>query len=224
MRSIGFSQLRAYLLALVCAATAALATAQPTPGGSAPLRELLNSERIEATFGSYAIDVLEASPQLRVSSLQSLQTSGPVCRTFAVVRYPDAIAPALADAHAAIANGGSIGAVFTASGWTVTKTHLYYGVLSAGSRAARLMAIPTGTALAAHVYLLEVVKDGGKFPYATIAELHHPDYLTVEALRRIYGPADAAGNEPLLAAMLETATVEAAEQAAEQASGSAQAP
>lgn len=225
MRTLSYPRLAVLWLALVVGASAAAqrataqpasaepASAQPAPaqpaGGSAPARELLNSERIEATFGSYAIEVLEASPDLRVSSLQSLEASGAVCRTFAVVRYPDAIAPDVAAEHAAIVSGGSIGAVFTANGWTVTKTHLHYGPMPAGPRAAQLMVIPPGTAVAAHVYLLEVVKDGRKFPYAAIAELHHPDYLTVDALPRIYGPAAASGNEALLTAMLETAAREA---------------
>lgn len=209
MRRFGLPGFGAYYVALICAAVVVTtATAQLAPGGSAPSRELLNSERIQAAFGSYAIEVLETTALLRVSSLQSLETGGPICRTFAVVRYPDAIDPALADEHGAIVSGGSIGAVFAASGWTIRKTHLHYGTMPAGSRAARLMAQAPGTAVAVHVYLFEVAKDGRSFPYATIAELHHPEYLTEDALRATYGPADATGKELLLAAMLETAAEE----------------
>jgi hypothetical protein len=187
------------------------ALAQTAPVGSAAARELLNSERIEATFGSYGIEVLESSPAVRVSNLYSRGASEPTCRTFAVVRYPDAVARGLERDHATIVAGGSIGAVFTASGWRVLKTHLHYGEMRAGARAATLMGVAAGTPLATHVYLLEVEKGGSKVAYATIAELHHPDYLAVGALEPIYGNADATGNESLLATMLEMAARKAAQ-------------
>jgi hypothetical protein len=41
-----------------------------------------------------------------------------------------------------------------------------------------------------HIYALDVAKDGRTLPYAALAEIHHPDYLTRAELVTIYGPAD----------------------------------
>lgn len=150
-------------------------------------RELLNSERIEHAFGSYAIAVLESTAQLRVSNLYSTEARGPICRTFAVVRYPPEVDPAFAAEHAAILAGGSIGAVFAKAGWRVEKTHEYYGELDAGAKVAALMGVPPQTRLATHVYALDVAKDDRRLRYAMLVEIHHPDYLTKDALETIYG-------------------------------------
>jgi hypothetical protein len=160
--------------------------------------QLLNSERIEQRFGSYGIDVLESDGKLRVSSLYSLENGRKVCRTFAVVLYPSEVDPRYADAHAAILAGGSIGAVFKQRGWSVTKKNLYFGTLAPTPRVAALMRDDSGRPLAVHVYGLYVTKGDATLPYATIAEVHHADYLTLAELRDIYGgpdpvPAEAAG-------------------------------
>jgi hypothetical protein len=150
--------------------------------------DLLNSQRIEQTFGSYGIAVLESAAGIRVSNLYSTNGTRDVCRTFAVVRYPPIVEPAFAAEHAAILAGGSIGAAFAAAGWDVAKLHGYYGEVKAQGRAAELMSVQAGTRLAAHVYALDVIKDGARFRYATMVEIHHPEYLTVDDLRTIYGP------------------------------------
>ena len=150
--------------------------------------ELLNSERIERVFGSYRIAVLESGAEVRVSNLYSVEGAREICRTFAVVRYPAAVAPAFATEHAAIVAGGSIGAVFAAAGWRVEKTHLHYGTVRAQGHAAALMSLAPGVELAAHVYELTVVKNDARHRYATIVEIHHPDYLQLEDLPEIYGP------------------------------------
>ena len=150
--------------------------------------DLLNSQRIEQTFGSYGITVLESDAALRVSSLHSTEGDDQVCRTFAVVRYPPVVDPAFAAEHAAILAGGSIGAVFAAAGWRVEKTHAHYGQVAAQGRVAALMRIPPGADLAVHDYGFTVIKNEARYRYATIAEIHHPDYLQVDDLRTIYGP------------------------------------
>src|SRR5690606_27059538 len=103
--------------------------------------------------------------------------------------YPDEIHPDAAAEHAEITNGGSIGAVFAAHGWTVTKTHRFYGELEATPRVAAMMRSEPGRRLAMHVYVLTVAKGGTSFDYCAIAEVHHPDYLAFPDLRAIYGPA-----------------------------------
>jgi hypothetical protein len=174
-----------WLVAGLCAASAG-ARAQ-TPAASEPAgRELLNSERIEARFGSYGIEVLESDGRVRVSNLYSGAGDARICRTFAVVRYPEVVDPAFAVEHAAILAGQSIGATFVAHGWTVVKSHRYFGTLPAGKRVDRLMGGVGAMPLAVHVYTLEIERGDERFEYAAIAEVHHPDYLTLADLRRIY--------------------------------------
>lgn len=172
-------------------------------------RELLNSERIASRFGSYGIEVLESSGQVRVSNLYSTQSGDRICRTFAVVLYPASIDPAVAAEHAAIVAGGSIGAVFAAGGWQVRKAHLYYGERDVTPHLATLMGVPAGTRLAEHAYVLDVVKEGRVVEYAALLEIHHPAYLGVAELAEIYGSAAPNGREALLARLLATATAAA---------------
>jgi hypothetical protein len=200
----GFAALRAGDGAAQAAADrAAAATAPPTA------RPLLNSERIAARFGNYGIAVLDSDPRVRVSDLYSEMDGVRTCRTFAVVRYPAALDPALAAEHDEITHGGSIGAVFAAHGWQVVKTNLRYFEIEAPARVASLMRVASGTRLAVHAYELDVVKDGSAFEYALLAEIHHPDYLERDDLRSIYGSADASGREAALADLL-SATLAAA--------------
>jgi hypothetical protein len=187
------------LTPLFIAAIAALALAQTAP------RELLNSERIAAKFGSYGVAVLEQRGAVRVSSLFSGTADEAVCRTFAIVSYSEPIEPALAAEHAAIVAGGSLGAVFAARGWEVRKTHLYYGERAASAKLASLMRIPAGAPLAEHVYVLEVVRDGRAIEYAALVEIHHPDYLTAADLAALYGPADIGSRSEVVAALRATA-------------------
>ena len=167
----------------------ALALAGQTPGQPAG-RELLNSERIAAAFGSYGVEVLEQDEQVRVSNLFSGAGQDKTCRTFAIVRYPLRLDGAVSAEHAEIVAGGSIGAVFAAHGWQVRKTHLSYAERPASARLAQLMRVAVGTTLAEHIYVLDVVKDGPAIEYAVLAEIHHPDYLAVADLAKIYGPVD----------------------------------
>ncbi len=170
-----------------------------------PPRELLNSERIAATFGNYGVTVLEQNPAVRVSTLFSETDEQRTCRTFAIVRYAERIDPSLSTEHAEIVAGGSIGAVFAASGWEVRKTHLYYGERAASPKLASLMHIAAGTPLAEHVYVLDVVKDGRAIDYAALVEIHHPAYLSLANLESIYGVPDTGDRRELLATLLATA-------------------
>jgi hypothetical protein len=170
--------------------------ALPASVADVSARELLNSERIERTFGSYGIEVLESDATIRVSNLYSLEHGERVCRTFAVVRYPAVVDPEFAAEHAAIVAGQSIGATFAAGGWTVVKTHRYFGEVDTTPRLAALMGGVTESRLAMHVYELDIVKDGARYQYAAIAEVHHPDYLDLAEVRGIYGAGVAPPAEP----------------------------
>lgn len=152
--------------------------------------ESLNSERIEERFGSYGIEFLSHASGIRRSSLYSIDGESKICRTYAVVRFVHESAPRVAAAHADILAGGSIGATFKATGWHIGKVTLYVGsiVLERSEHAiSKLMRIEGPAILGAHVYQLVLEKDSQTIDYATIIETHHPDYLSVPELQKLYG-------------------------------------
>lgn len=175
---------------------------------AAVLRPLLNSERIERVFGSYGLEVLESDGQIRLSNLYSLDGGRHICRTFAMVLFPSRIDPLIAAEQAEIAAGGSIGAVFKKAGFTIEKRDRYFGELAADAhreRLRQLMGEAGRRALAVHVYTMWLQKDGRELEYATIAEVHHPDFLRLDDLARIYGSEEIGSHQrrdPAVAALL----------------------
>ena len=164
--------------------------------------EELNSERIERRFGSYGVAVLEQSADLRIANLYSVEDAEPICRTFAIVRFELPVPETLRAPHKEILAGGSIGAVLKDAGWQVSKSHLYLGGYDASadaSRLADLMSLSLPTALAMHVYRLDAVRGNDTIAYATIIELHHPDYLSERSLKALY---DGSPSQPLPSAGL----------------------
>ena len=159
-----------------------------TPNGGAALPPG-NSERIRAKFGSYGIELLENSPALRVSSLYSTHDGVNINRTFAVVAYPETVDPAFAMEHEAIINGESIGIVFKQNGWLIRKDHQYFGEIETPAAHFGLADSQGEGAIhaAIHVYSLSVKKGAIERVYASIAEIHHPGYLSSEDLAWIYG-------------------------------------
>jgi len=152
-------------------------------------RPPLNSERIKQRFGSYGIDVLQDDGKVRISSLYTSQGGRKTTRTLAVVIYPGLIPVQIQREHQAIAAGGSMGAVFIQSGWSVAKENLYFGEIKASPDFDEIYSLMGGigeTNLAVHVYRLLVCRDGSCFAYATLSEVHHPDYLGLADLREIY--------------------------------------
>jgi len=154
---------------------------------------LLNSERIEQTFGSYGIDVLYGDATLRVSRLYSTDDGHKTLRTLALVSWPDTIDATIAGLHERILAGESIGATFKSAGFTVVKDNVYYGLIVVTPRMRQEMRLATDGPAAIHVYDLAVEREGRRVEYARIAELHHPDYLSRADLTRIYGPVASAG-------------------------------
>jgi hypothetical protein len=150
----------------------------------------LNSDMIERRFGSYGVDVLEQTGGRRVSSLYSGSGEQKTTRTYAVV---DFVAPgrrAYADEHAQISAGGSIGETFRRAGWRIDKQHIFIGELDIPQEyrsIAELMKIDLPATLATHHYLFTVTRDERSWNYATITEIHHPEYLTANDLRELYG-------------------------------------
>jgi len=151
--------------------------------------ESLNSERIEHRFGSCGIDVLEHRTGLRRSSLFSVEGDRKICRTLAVVIFEAPQAPDLIAAHAMIIAGQSIGATLKSSGCEIRKSTLYAGTLSlrtTDQAIHRLMQLDGPAKLALHAYRLEVRRGEESFEYATIVEIHHPDYLSPSELKSLY--------------------------------------
>lgn len=150
---------------------------------------LLNSERIEQQFGSYGVDVLASEAGLRRSSLYSVNNNTHVCRTYAVVRFTDEPHTSFGLEHGRVLDGNSLGEEFKSHGWGIHKQTLHIGTFDAQpheSQVSRLMQLSAESMLAIHVYQLLLAKDEQVFEYATIIEAHHPDYLSVEDLLRIY--------------------------------------
>lgn len=151
---------------------------------------MLNSERIEAAYGNYGIEVLRANGNERIANLYSVKDGVRTTRTYAEVRFVTPIDEALRDEHALVVSGQSIGEVFKSHGWTVSKRDLRIGsdLLEPAEREiAALMRIDASREVALHEYALVIGKDGREFEYAVISERHHPGYLTEADLEAIYG-------------------------------------
>jgi hypothetical protein len=150
----------------------------------------LNSERIKQQFGSVGIEVIECSAERRVASLYSLENGARVCRTYADVAFNVSAVPELAVEHALVLAGQSIGAVFKGHGWSITKRHAHIGSVTLtpdDSAILSRMRLEPPQRVALHCYVFEVRKDHSVFDYATIAERHHPRYLSAADLKAIYG-------------------------------------
>lgn len=149
-----------------------------------------NSERIRLRFGSYGIDVIVNSPAIRVSGLYSTHDHININRTIAVVAFQDIDEQAFRMEHDAITNGQSIGIVFKENGWVIDKRHQFFGTI-ATPRHYFSESMPAEAfdkvQSAIHVYSLLVKKAGAEFQYASIAEVHHPDFLQLNDLAAIYG-------------------------------------
>ena len=151
--------------------------------------ERLNSERIAERFGSYGIEVVSNAPGLRRANLYSNENGLRTCRTYAVVRFVDE-QDALIDAeHAQILAGSSIGAIFKASGWSIFKETLHVDTARLDDTShpvAAMMRLAQPADVAMHVYRLLLKKSGAAIDYATLIELHHPEYLDSTDLQELY--------------------------------------
>lgn len=153
------------------------------------LQSVVNSDRIRLKYGAYDIEIIENDSCIRVSKLYSIDDGVKTIRTFAVVAYPNIIEPAFQKEHDAIMNGQSIGIVFKNNGWSIDKRHQYFGKIEAPADYSGIYPADgemNTTPPAIHVYSLFVEKENTRFQYASIAEVHHPEYLQLEDLNAIY--------------------------------------
>jgi hypothetical protein len=167
------------------------AQATVTPCDSTFSAKLLNSERIEKKFGGYGIDVLYNSAQLRVSNLYDGKK---ITRTLAVVDYPETIDSSFSKEHQIIVAGGSIGNVFKSHGWIIEKKNIYLGELAPSAEYKKLYALMGNippSKLSVWIYVFYIRRGEKSFPYATISEVYHPDYLSLANLKCINKDADA---------------------------------
>lgn len=151
---------------------------------------LLNSERILERYGSFGIAVAPRNSDVRRSNLYSGEGNERICRTYAVVQFSDAAASRVGEAHTRILDGESIGTTLKAAGWQVHKLGSHIGNLSLVDpehTIAALMRLQESSELAMHAYQLHLQKNSQSIYYATIIEVHHPDFLSESDLRRLYG-------------------------------------
>jgi len=171
--------------------------------GSCPatesMRPLLNSERIRACFGSYGVEVLCQSGDLRVSSLYSTGSAGErVTRTLAVTRFRKEVPAELGSTMGKIRKGASIGATLKEEGWGVEKYPRFMGAIQIPEDFRRMTGLNedggTVDSLAAvFIYGLSAHKDGAGVDIAIITEMYDPRYLTLSDLEAIY---DASATQP----------------------------
>ncbi len=159
----------------------------------------LNSERIEAKYGSYGLQVLERDP-VRVSMLYSTHGQRKVCRTLALVQFADPGPASLANELVRIRAGLSLGATLKKAGWTISKKHFHLGSVPAGPRFQELAGIEGSPELAVAIYDLFVRKGEETHRVATIIEIHHPDYLGLADLQRLV-PELQPGTDPRVEAL-----------------------
>lgn len=151
---------------------------------------LLNSERIEATFGNYGIEVLAATESKRIANLYSTKDGVRTTRTYAITRFVLPVDPRVREEHALVVSGRSLGNVFKSRGWKVEKRNIRIGsriLTPADKDIAALMRMPLPCEVAVHEYALIASRNRMPVRYAVITELHHPDYLTRGDLEEIYG-------------------------------------
>lgn len=166
---------------------------QEVPYDSILSSKLLNSERIKLKYGNYAIKVLNNDSKLRISNLYSSHDDTKTTRTFAIVNYPETIDSTFLKEHKKIIEGGSIGRTFKDYGWEIEKKSIYFGEILPSNdftNIYKLMGNITPSKLAIHVYEFYIKKNNLEFKYVTIAEIYHPDYLTLNTLKSIHEDAN----------------------------------
>jgi len=149
----------------------------------------LNSQNIEARYGSYEIDLVEPGPLIRRAVMSSVDKGVRTCRTFALTEFIGRGEPEGSAARERILSGASIGATLLSEGWKLSKQTIHLGSVAVNEPTHRLLALMRLQApqtLALHVYQMHIGRAHPDVEYATIGELHHPDYFTLDALRKTF--------------------------------------
>jgi hypothetical protein len=107
----------------------------------------------------------------------------------AIVDFAFPVDDRISAEHRAIIAGASIGQTFRDSGWRIEKETLVISETGPEEYAwgiAGLMRIDSKQPLAIHRYRFVVAKGRLKIYYASITEIHHPEYMNVRQLRAIF--------------------------------------
>lgn len=182
-----------YWLAVIAVTAALCAAGCVAAGGSG--QPLLNSERIEARYGSYGVRVLSQDETFRVSCLYSRHAGNEICRTLAVVRFESAVPAPLEPPLARIRDGASLGATLREAGFEVIKRNVAFDGLGVDGESypgiIDLLGLPRAAEVAIHRYDLDARSTIARSAMveaavARVFELHHPDYQSLDALRDYY--------------------------------------
>ena len=168
-----------------------ISATDPSVGTPATGEALLNSDLIRERFGSYHVDVLRRSGETRVSALSSDDDGERICRTFAVTQFLPGRLRVNQAVLQQIEDGGSIGATLRRAGIEVDKQTVDISELNledAAHPALERMQLEVPATLALHIYTLGVRDDSDASPFAIIAELHHPDFLSRAQLVELFEP------------------------------------
>lgn len=91
---------------------------QPTPSS---VLSTINSELIRQKFGTYGVDVLYHSNNVRLSNLYSQHDTNKITRTIALVQFSAHSTERFEHEHQRILQGASIGAIFLGAGCSIRK-------------------------------------------------------------------------------------------------------
>lgn len=139
----------------------------------------LNSDQIQAQFGSYGVAVLTQTETLRLANLYSTHSGIRICRTLAVTHFVVPVHPLLKASDTRIRAGQSIGATLRADGFTVIRSDALMTHTKAGDQFSSLAGgtVPKDSTLAVQVYSLTAMNSERRLCYAVIAEAYHPAHI-----------------------------------------------
>lgn len=159
----------------------------------------MNSDNIEARFGSYGVEIITQAENTRLANLYSEHEGARICRTLAMTCFLASPPEELAAAHQKILGGSSMGATLRREGWRVVKSDAAFAQCVAGMEFARLShnTVAPDATLAVQLYKLQAVSASQRHDYAIVVEAYHPQHIppsdtapTLEALcSRLQGEA-----------------------------------
>ncbi len=139
----------------------------------------MNSDNIEARFGSYGVEIITQAGNRRLANLYSEHEGAKICRTLALTCFLESPPLELTAAHQKILGGSSLGATLRSEGWRVVKSDAAFAQCIAGSDFARLShnTVAPGATLAVQLYKLQAVSESQRHDYAVVVEAYHPQHI-----------------------------------------------
>lgn len=158
---------------------------------------LLTSERINAKFGSFGVQVLlqDELSNIRFSNLYSLENGEKITRTLALVNFVEKIDPRLKKTHQEILDGASLGATLTKHGFLLQKNIVFTGVFDGLPPQLNAMMKVPNTEFAATIYEVLVKINNDTVPYCTITEIFSPAFVSKTELTSLHQQFNSNPNE-----------------------------